>query len=81
MCASPAPTNAYKHVAAAPGVWPHRNPLNAVQHAGTGLRNVKGLLRRPEATLLVQKMQNGELKPGAHLLAVASHMSAAGHLL
>jgi hypothetical protein len=33
--------------------------------AGTGLRNVKGLLRRPEAALLVQKMQNGELKPGA----------------
>ena len=31
---------------------------------GTGLRNVKGLLRRPEATLLVQKMQTGELKPG-----------------
>jgi hypothetical protein len=33
--------------------------------AGTGLRNVKGLLRRPEAGLLVQKMQNGELQPGA----------------
>jgi hypothetical protein len=32
--------------------------------AGTGLRNVKGLLRRPEAGLLVQKMQNGELQPG-----------------
>lgn len=31
---------------------------------GTGLRNVKGLLRRPEAGLLVQKMQNGELQPG-----------------
>jgi hypothetical protein len=31
---------------------------------GTGLRNVKGLLRRPEAALLVQKMQNGELQPG-----------------
>lgn len=25
---------------------------------------MRGLLRRPEATLLVQKMQNGELKPG-----------------
>ena len=25
---------------------------------------VRGLLRRPEATLLVQKMQNGELQPG-----------------
>eukprot|EP00955_Chlamydomonas_euryale_P102935 365455-Chlamydomonas_euryale.AAC.1 len=31
---------------------------------GTGLRNVKGLLRRPEATLLVQKMQTGNLSPG-----------------
>ncbi|KAG2423840.1 hypothetical protein HXX76_015000 [Chlamydomonas incerta] len=31
---------------------------------GTGLRNVRGLLRRPEASLLVQKMQTGELKPG-----------------
>lgn len=26
---------------------------------GTGLRNVRGLLRRPEAFLLVQKMQVG----------------------
>jgi hypothetical protein len=32
--------------------------------SGTGLRNVKGLLRRPEATMLVQRMQIGELKPG-----------------
>lgn len=32
---------------------------------GTGLRNVRGLLRRPEATALVQKMQHGELRPGA----------------
>jgi hypothetical protein len=32
--------------------------------AGTGLRNVRGLLRRPQATALVQKMQNGELRPG-----------------
>jgi hypothetical protein len=31
---------------------------------GTGLRNVRGLLRRPEATGLVQKMQHGELRPG-----------------
>ena len=31
---------------------------------GTGLRNVKGLLRRPEATALVQQMQHGELRPG-----------------
>lgn len=35
-------------------------------YTGTGLRNVKGLLRRPEAGLLVQKMQNGELQPGEH---------------
>jgi hypothetical protein len=35
-----------------------------VWRAGTGLRNVKGLLRRPEAAVLVQKMQNGELRPG-----------------
>lgn len=33
-------------------------------HAGTGLRNVRGLLRRPEAAGLVRKMQNGELQPG-----------------
>lgn len=31
---------------------------------GTGLRNVKGLLRRPEATALVEKMRHGEVKPG-----------------
>ena len=31
---------------------------------GTGLRNVRGLLRRPEATGLVSKMQHGELRPG-----------------
>lgn len=31
---------------------------------GSGLRNVRGLLRRPEATLMVQKMQHGEVKPG-----------------
>lgn len=29
---------------------------------GTGLRNVKGLLRRPEATALVQQMQVGRQK-------------------
>jgi hypothetical protein len=39
-----------------------------VQHlAGTGLRNVRGLLRKPEASLLVQKMQTGELQPGKDL--------------
>jgi CCR4-NOT transcription complex subunit 6 len=32
---------------------------------GTGLQNVKGLLRRPEAALLVEKMQTGLLQPGA----------------
>lgn len=32
---------------------------------GTGMRNVKGLLRRPEATLMVQQMQHGELRAGA----------------
>lgn len=31
---------------------------------GTGLKNVRGLLRRPEATSLVQKMQHGEVRPG-----------------
>jgi hypothetical protein len=31
---------------------------------GTGLKNVRGLLRRPEATVLVDKMQHGELYPG-----------------
>lgn len=31
---------------------------------GTGLRNVKGLLRRPEAAMLVEKMNHGELRPG-----------------
>lgn len=31
---------------------------------GTGLLNVRGLLRRPEARLLVQQMQKGEVKPG-----------------
>lgn len=34
---------------------------------GTGLQNVKGLLRRPEAALLVEKMQTGLLQPGAAL--------------
>jgi hypothetical protein len=33
--------------------------------SGTGLQNVKGLLRRPEAALLVEKMQTGLLQPGA----------------
>ena len=31
---------------------------------GTGERNVKGLLRRAEATELVKTMQRGELRPG-----------------
>ena len=31
---------------------------------GTGLKNVRGLLRRPEATPLVKKMQQGQLQPG-----------------
>ena len=31
---------------------------------GTGLRNVRGLLRKPEARPLVEKIQNGELMPG-----------------
>lgn len=34
---------------------------------GTGFRNVKGLLRRPEATVLVQRMQHGELRPGERI--------------
>lgn len=32
--------------------------------SGTGLQNVKGLLRRPEAQMLVEKMQTGLLQPG-----------------
>jgi hypothetical protein len=31
---------------------------------GTGERNVRGLLRRPEATEIVRAMQRGELRPG-----------------
>lgn len=31
---------------------------------GTGERNVRGLLRRPEATEIVKAMQRGELRPG-----------------
>ena len=31
---------------------------------GTGERNVRGLLRRPEATDIVKAMQRGELRPG-----------------
>jgi hypothetical protein len=41
------------------------SPLPSPVCAGTGLKNVRGLLRRPEATLLVQKMQSGTLEPGA----------------
>ncbi len=37
---------------------------------GTGMRNVRGLLRRPEATLLVQKMQHGELRAGARRVLI-----------
>ena len=33
---------------------------------GSGLRNVRGLLRRPEATGLVLRMQHGELRPGQY---------------
>lgn len=46
-------------------VWPRAAyPRSVVRPPGTGLRNVRGLLRKPEASLLVQKMQTGELKPG-----------------
>merc|ERR1719159_1462558 len=40
---------------------------------GTGLGNVRGLLRRAEATVLLEKMQHGELYPGEvqNLLAKA----------
>ena len=31
---------------------------------GTGERNVRGLLRRPEATAIVRAMSRGELRPG-----------------
>jgi hypothetical protein len=31
---------------------------------GTGERNVRGLLRRPEATEIVKAMSRGELRPG-----------------
>ena len=31
---------------------------------GTGLRNVRGLLRKPQAKQLIEKMQHGELQPG-----------------
>lgn len=48
----------------------------AVCCAGTGLRNVKGLLRRPEAALLVQKMQNGELQPGEGAHVSGEHRGA-----
>lgn len=40
------------------------------RRTGTGLKNTRGLLRRPEATTLVQKMQNGTLRPGEGLCAV-----------
>jgi CCR4-NOT transcription complex subunit 6 len=31
---------------------------------GTGLRNVRGLLRKPQAKELIAKMQNGTILPG-----------------
>lgn len=31
---------------------------------GTGLKDVRGLLRKPEARVLIEKMQHGELMPG-----------------
>ena len=31
---------------------------------GTGERNVRGLLRRPDSTEIVKAMQRGELRPG-----------------
>jgi hypothetical protein len=40
--------------------------------AGTGLQNVKGLLRRPEAALLVEKMQTGLLQPGAQTVLLVT---------
>lgn len=39
---------------------------------GTGLRNVRGLLRRPEAALMISKMQNGELRAGEACLPYPS---------
>lgn len=32
--------------------------------SGLGEKSVKGLLRRPEATRMIEKMQNGQLQPG-----------------
>ena len=49
---------------------------------GTGLRNVRGLLRRPEATGLVARMQHGELRPGEEgpdLLLLGETSACAGH--
>eukprot|EP00958_Prasinococcus_capsulatus_P006493 scaffold614_cov367-Prasinococcus_capsulatus_cf.AAC.25 len=47
-------------------VYPNsRGPfVRAVRPAGTGLADVRGLLRRPEATNVVMKMKNGFLQPG-----------------
>ncbi len=39
---------------------------------GTGLKNVRGLLRRPEATGLVARMQHGELRPGENIIGARS---------
>lgn len=30
------------------------------------MRDVRGLLRRPEATLMIKQMQHGEVKPGEY---------------
>lgn len=43
---------------------------------GTGQRNVKGLLRRPESTYLVERMKHGEIMPGG----ACCLMSSAGSL-
>ena len=32
--------------------------------SGSGLRNVRGLLRRSEARIMIERMQHGEVKPG-----------------
>ena len=45
---------------------------------GTGLKDVRGLLRRPEAKPLIEKMRNGALQPGEvqELLNLTSEGSA-----
>jgi hypothetical protein len=51
---------------------PHAPLLLQLLLPGTGLQNVKGLLRRPEAALLVEKMQTGLLQPGAPSALICS---------